>query len=61
MANEISRVNRKIKAAMKRFIDREDDTAFHSIMTLAKKREELLKSRPFNPKKKDEDENNNNS
>jgi hypothetical protein len=57
MANEISRVNRKIKAAMKRFIDKEDDTAFRSIITLAKKREDLLKSRPFKPKNKDSDEN----
>lgn len=57
MANEISRVNRKIKAAMKRFIDKEDDTAFHSIMTLAKKREELLKARPFINSKEDKDEN----
>lgn len=50
MPNEIGRINRKIKAAMKRFIDHEDDTAFCSIVKLAKEREELLKARPFAPK-----------
>lgn len=54
MANEVNRINRKIKAAMKRFITDEDAASIHSIITLAKKREELLKSRPFKPKEKDE-------
>ena len=49
MLNEIGRINRKIKAAMKRFIQHEDETAFKSIYKLAKEREELLKARPFKP------------
>ena len=47
MANEIGRINRKIKSAMKRFINNEDDRAFPSIIKLAKEREELLKLRRF--------------
>lgn len=47
MPNEIARINRKIKAAMKRFIEHEDETAFRSISRLAKEREELLKPRPI--------------
>ena len=49
MPNEIGRINRKIKAAMTRFIKHEDDTSFKSIFKLAKEREELLKARPFKP------------
>jgi esterase/lipase superfamily enzyme len=42
MANEVSRINRKIKAAMKRFIDHEDDTVFKTIARLAAERQKII-------------------
>lgn len=56
MPNEIGRINRKIKAAMTRFIKHEDESSFKSIFKLAKEREELLKARPFVPKDQENDE-----
>lgn len=55
MPNEIGRINRKIKAAMTRFIKHEDESSFKSIFKLAKEREELLKARPFKPKDQEND------
>lgn len=43
MANEVSRINRKIKAAMKRFIDHEDKTVFKAIARLAIERQKIIK------------------
>lgn len=42
MANEVSRINRKIKAAMKRFIDHEDDNVFKAIARLAVERQKII-------------------
>jgi hypothetical protein len=42
--SDLSRINRKIKAAMKRFIEQDDPDALGSIHRLARQREKYLLS-----------------
>jgi hypothetical protein len=51
MANEISKINRKIKASMKRYIDHDDPGALKSVLDLVKKREAALSPMSFEERK----------
>ena len=54
MTNEISRLNRKIKAAAKRLISQDDPKAIGEMIKLAKLREEILKPKKFKKENKDD-------
>ena len=44
MASDLNRINRKLKSAMKRFIEHDDEGALKSIEKLTKQREEFMES-----------------
>lgn len=50
MANEIGRINRKLKAASKRLIDGNDTRAISEMLRLAKERQRLLGAKSPQPK-----------
>ncbi len=49
MANEIGRINRKLKAAAKRLIDGNDTRAISEMLRLAKERQRLLGAKSPQP------------
>ena len=53
MANEVGRINRKIKAAVKRLVDGEPN-AMYKVLELAREREEALKPKLFPPRSVDD-------
>lgn len=54
MSTELGNINREIKAAMRRFINNEDDVSISDIIKLAKERERIMIHRPFIRKQDDE-------